>query len=801
MNTLLTPIFTDSTAELNNIQSSSPSIDFMDSPLPPSLIGPFITSPNFLVTSPVAQTGYYEIQFMLANSFWGCQFNFGNAPCGVQIRQGIAHMIDKNSFTTTEAAIGGHSAPIDNPVPTTSVGGLKSPNPCAYDASFPETNATTGNQCVIGSAGGTAYHLAPAAGANGIPWLPAPGSADLNAAAQHFVNAGIATGFNSLTSVLTGISSAAGSNQVVFFIRNDDVARLDLGNSLAEEICYMFTGSYSFPCPYLRPYPGPVVTFPGFTTSKTAVSLTWGMYTAAYSYVPSFDDSLYYTYNSRFVSGVPSIQPPNGPCSAQAVPTSTAANYMYLCSPTYDSISSQMEAAPSLSQAVNLGIQAEAYFGANAFTLPIFERTQIQFGYLNNGWVRDVNSNDEGLPNYFTWLNAYNPTATQAWTIRQGFSQQPQSVNPFIASSPQDLYIVNNVYDSLHQLNPLNPSQGIDWMTVLTQQLSNSSLTYVAPAHTLASYRFFLRSDMFFQDGKPVTAYDVAFSYLMMVASGAFLGTGALPLTGITILGPHQFDIGVNSLGPFVLPNLTGLPIVPGRYWTSVSSSAWDAAVSTCTSGVGCGMSQYTLAGQNPVCNSNAPFNCAAFPATLMTINSANTAATYDPIASHTFVGSGAWTCGTVTNNSSGTCTPSGTMTTNSFTLTRFGNGLAPASSLTGSYFRSSGDTALWIWSEQGGADSFVKFAAAASCYGQPVNLNGPCSHWQQGVGNPGTGSTVGVSQVAIANRFFNVNWISPFDWRTNPPLGIAPFPPVLYEGSITLNPSSVVGCPSGYDC
>jgi hypothetical protein len=140
-------------------------------------------------------------------------------------------------------------------------------------------------------------------------------------------------------------------------------------------------------------------------------------------------------------------------------------------------------------------------------------------------------------------------------------------------------------------------------------------------------------------------------------------------------------------------------------------------------------------------------------------------------------------------------------MTTNSFTLTRFGNGLAPASSLTGSYFRSSGDTALWIWSEQGGADSFVKFAAVASCYGQPVNLNGPCGHWQQGIGNPGTGSTVGVSQVAIANRFFNVNWISPFDWRTNPPLGIAPFPPVLYEGSITLNPSSVVGCPSGYDC
>jgi hypothetical protein len=67
-------------------------------------------------------------------------------------------------------------------------------------------------------------------------------------------------------------------------------------------------------------------------------------------------------------------------------------------------------------------------------------------------------------------------------------------------------------------------------------------------------------------------------------------------------------------------------------------------------------------------------------------------------------------------------------------------------------------------------------------------------------MGNPGTGTVVGVSQVAIVNRFFGVNWVAPFDWQTNPPLGIIPFPPVLYEGPITLNP-----CPidpvNGYDC
>ena len=95
----------------------------------------------------------------------------------------------------------------------------------------------------------------------------------------------------------------------------------------------------------------------------------------------------------------------------------------------------------------------------------------------------------------------------------------------------------------------------------------------------------------------------------------------------------------------------------------------------------------------------------------------------------------------------------------------------------------------------------FVNFSQIASCFGQPINLTGPCGHWQQGIGNPGTGMVVGVSQVAIVNRFFGVNWVAPFNWQTSPPTGIAPFPPILYEGSTTLSPASVVGCPSGYDC
>jgi len=813
MNTLLVPIFTDSTSEYVNLQSSSSSIDFTDVPCvgtrTTGICGTIASSLNFLVTAPLAATDYYEIQFMLANNFWGCDFNFGNSACGIQIRQGIAHMLDKTSFTVNQLTCAGVCTAIDNPVPTTTDVSITSPNPCGYDVSFPQS----GSNCVVGAPGGTSYHLAASTGADGYSWLYAPGSADLNAAAQHFVNAGLATGFNSATSILTGISSAAASNSVRFFIRSDDAARRNLGESLEAQICYLFTGSYTFPCPYLDILSGPVTAFPGFTTSPTTVNRSWWMYTAAYNFVPFFDDSLYLYYNSLFVSasctspGTSSCatqQIGGGPCSNASVPTASAEDYMYLCSPTYDSLSFQMENASSISAATSHGLDAEAYFGANVFTLPIFERT-VQFGYLNNGWNNGVINNDDvGLPNYFTWLNAYNPTAPLAWTIRQGFSQPTRTVSPFIASTDQESYILGNIYDSLSRPNPLSSTELLNFMTTSTALLTNSSLTYTAPPHTLATYRFFLRPDAFFQDGRPVTAYDVAFSYLSMVGSGAFLGSGAWPLTGITILNPHQFDIGVRSLGPFTLPNLTGIPILPGRYWTVAGSSAWDSAIASCTS-IRCPFAQYALNGATVICPSamGQPGCTGPNPSpTIMQVDPAKVSPTYDPIASHTFVGSGPWQCGTVTSSSSGMCSSSGTQNPpvgGGYTLTRFGNGLAPASSTAGIYFRSNGDLALYIWSQENDVIPIQAASAVDLCFGLPVGP-GSCSHWQQGIGASPTG-VVGINQVSIVFLRYNTNWVAPFEWTTSSPLGIGAFPPILYEGSVTLSPASVVGCPTGYDC
>src|SRR5947209_14765471 len=132
MDTELATIFTDETSEFTSIQSASPTNDFTDWPLTPDLTGPFTTSSNFRITASTSQAGYFEIQFMLASNFWGVNMNFGNDPNGMQIRQGIAHLVDKALFAANVPSIAGTALVLDTAEPSANIGRLNSANQLSW---------------------------------------------------------------------------------------------------------------------------------------------------------------------------------------------------------------------------------------------------------------------------------------------------------------------------------------------------------------------------------------------------------------------------------------------------------------------------------------------------------------------------------------------------------------------------------------------------------------------------------------------------------------------------------------------
>jgi len=819
MDTEIIKIYQDQLTEFGDLKNSA--IDLSDWRLDSGTSGSICGTTTFFCTSQIQEHGYAEIEFMLDNVFWGINFNFGNDPNGVQIRQGIAHLIDKTTFSTNEPS--GPWTPIDNPTAAgENFGGtaLTYPNPCTWDLNFTETGAGCATSTT--GVGGKSYHLLAATGNNcgteaalaacTYKWQPGFGSLDFCAAADHFITAfrhGLQiTPTKDANCVLlapgqttpgVGWPTAVTNNKPQFFVRVDDPPRFDVGNSMVQEICALFTGAFvtgtgTCGTSFLNYTTGTITSFPGFFTSTTGVSKNWWMYTAAFGGVFPFD-TLFFGYNSRFVSGVAGADKP--PCDPASVPSPAAGNYMYLCNSTFDADSHNIEFATSLANAFSAATTSMNDFGQGAYTIPIYTPSDT-FGYLAN-WSRVINQDGNGIPAAATWLSAWTATpstgtngcpTTTPLCIRQGFKQPTRSVTPYASTTAWDTYVLNNVYDTLSAANPANVGQIFDWMTISTQELSNTQLNYIPPGctsqtvcqagGTVDTFRFTLRNDVFFHDNRKVTSWDVQFSYATGFSNGAFFYGGTAPMVcivagancsdGVTVLSPTQFDVHVFEHGPFTRIGIAGDWILPGRYWSAnCAGSAWDSAVAAGSVGANC-----------------------------MTTNLATSGT--DAVGTNIFVGSGAWKCG-----NGGGCSSTGAQNPppgGTYTLTRFGIGHNPGSSVTDSYFRSSGALALDIWTGNTGdptGDS-INFSRVAACFGQPVGTTG-CTHWQRGIGNPGTGTVIGGIQASIVLRFVFVNWVSPFNAATSPPQGMVTFPPAtLYEGSFTLN-NCVVDTVNGYDC
>jgi len=235
-------------------------------------------STTFLCSAPVADKNYFEIEFNLAGVFWGIPMQYGSNSAGIQLRQGIAHLLNKAAFIadgSTYFSCGGIvCVPNDNPVPPCSIsscpnGGLVNPNPCGWDTLFPETSSTN---CVVGAPGGTAYNclystVCPSGTVTGTvqhPGQVAIGSPDFCAAALHFQQAfkmqlGINVTLNNYCELVppTGgwpsavyainptdcIGLVARAN-VCFSVRKSQ-PRAGLGEGLAQEICALFSPAWT----------------------------------------------------------------------------------------------------------------------------------------------------------------------------------------------------------------------------------------------------------------------------------------------------------------------------------------------------------------------------------------------------------------------------------------------------------------------------------------------------------------------------------------------------------------------------
>ncbi|SFT93375.1 extracellular solute-binding protein [Pseudomonas marincola] len=160
-------------------------------------------------------------------------------------------------------------------------------------------------------------------------------------------------------------------------------------------------------------------------------------------------------------------------------------------------------------------------------------------------------------PADFKHFDYVNPDAPKGGTLRQAGFGGFDSLNPFINKgvSADDLGLM---YDTLttHSLDEPFSEYGL-----VAEKIEK------APDNSWV--RFFLRKEARFNDGQPLTAEDVKFTFETLMEKGAPMYKGYYAdVDKVEIEGPHQVRFVFKHAGNRELPLIVGqLPVLPKHYW------------------------------------------------------------------------------------------------------------------------------------------------------------------------------------------------------------------------------------------
>lgn len=194
---------------------------------------------------------------------------------------------------------------------------------------------------------------------------------------------------------------------------------------------------------------------------------------------------------------------------------------------------------------------------------PVFARITESHGYAQFGTPK--------YPADFTHFDWVNPAAPKGGTLRIMALGTFDTLNPYSFKGTSPSATANFLQYGVSELNePLMAGSGI-YDPSGDEPASNYGLI----AETLEYNQsrswvvFNLRKEARFHDGKPITAYDVAFSYRLLRKEGhPQYRTELKEVKRVDILGRHRIRFVFKRSGnPLLILRLGELPVLPQHYW------------------------------------------------------------------------------------------------------------------------------------------------------------------------------------------------------------------------------------------
>ena len=541
VNSLQLNYYTNENTEFNDFETGH--LDITDWPQAPTAYAAYDGNPDFVLSQAQGQFGMFGIDFNYGSStwaYWGCNWQHGNSQCGIEVREALAHLIDRTSFVTDGALQGAGQALADPSPPAKDPSGSPLSTQCSWETVPAYRN------CIF------AFQLSSSPGG-----FAQPGSPDFCAAVNHLILAGI--GLNNSTSSCAVDPNSPGlaniiSHPIRFMVRNDDPFRLSLGIGLTSAINQLFGANVVQPTFGSIAQVRPIV----FVSAPDGPTDDWDMYTMGWGLGGPFPDHLYPLYDGIFASNM---------CGGQ--PNGLSLNYGFVCIPGFDTYANAAAQTSDFNLFKTDTLAAYNQMGSHVANLPVYARGIRIAGLRSMAGL--VNARGISYTNFWTLLYGHNNTAYTpsnsiykfgggSNTIRWGQRQGTSELNIFNALTQWEINAIGEVYDTLVASSPIEPGSIICWMCDTYDQ----SIDFQGNTHFL----FELRQGVRWQDGVAVNASDIKFTLLNFrdVPAGGFVSNVAL-VQSVTILGPYLVDVTMQGQSISHIVNLAGVPIIPKHLW------------------------------------------------------------------------------------------------------------------------------------------------------------------------------------------------------------------------------------------
>jgi len=717
-------------------------LDLTDWPVSKAKFSGYDSNPDFLLTPGQGQYGMYGIDFNYASSTWpawGCDFQHGNSPCGIEIREAMAHLVDRQAFVN-DGPLGGAGQ------------GLADPSPAAKDPSASPLPTQVSWDTLIGqNISGivhppdvSAFHIAASPGG-----FAAVGSPDFCAARDHLIAANIGLRDVNHDCVIDATSPGIANivaHPIRFMIRSDDVFRQALGIGLSNALNQIFGGFVVSTTIANIAQLGPIV----FVSAPEGATDDWDMYTFGWSLPGPFPDHLLQLYYSSAASN-----------QCGGVQNGSALNYGFACISSFDSYVNAASQTADIGTFKTKTLAAFNEWGKHVGNIPSFSRG-IRIAALRT-LAGAVNQRGASYPNGWTLLNGHNDTSYTpsnplyrfgggSNTIRWGQRQGTTVLNPFKAQTLWEFNVIGEVYDTVFAPSPIQPANILCWMCNNYKQ----SVDVQGNTHFLVQ----LKTNLRWQDGVTLNASDIKFSLLnYRDVPAAVLSGNVAQLLGVTIYSSSLVDIKMQGQSISHIVNLAGIPIIPKHIWELP------------------GDKMYGDVGK---------------------ADPAKTSLSYDVINAGAFIGSGPYVCKSLFPPDAGRI---GTGCTRNSDGSRGGQALGPQGGIllypydrtsevgnvdpflqcfrnynaawgtgTGTAVQS-GQYQEFRWADKYGNATVTlsDVASVAFCYGK-TSASGCAdyTYWLRPALHPGTPTTIG-AEVNVVVSHFEDTWVWPFSWSGDP--------------------------------